>query len=178
MHPIIYDVAVSIDGYIAGPEGDITGFADDGAVVDDYAARMATYRVAIMGRATYEFGYRFGLKPGQNPYPAMRTIVFSQSLVCPDDCAVDIRRQTERSDLERLKHTADGPIYLCGGGTFAGQLLDWGLIDICRFKRAPIVLGSGTHLFGGQPQSARLEEIERKAYPGGYIFQVFRVQPR
>lgn len=73
MQPIIYDVAVSIDGYISGPGGDISKFAHEGPVVDDYFARLGQYAVAIMGRHTYEFGYRFGLEPGANPYKHMRT---------------------------------------------------------------------------------------------------------
>lgn len=54
MQPLIYDVAVSIDGYIGGPDGDISQFAQDGAVVDDYTARLGleTCATAIMGRAT------------------------------------------------------------------------------------------------------------------------------
>ena len=60
MQPIIYDVAVSIDGYIAGPGGDISAFPASGRLVDDYLERLADYRTVIMGRDTYEFGYRFG----------------------------------------------------------------------------------------------------------------------
>ena len=78
MQPIIYDVAVSIDGYICGPGGGISKFAQEGAVVEEYTARLATYAIAIMGRATHEFGYRFGMEPGQNPYAHMDTIVFYQ----------------------------------------------------------------------------------------------------
>ena len=51
MQPIIHDVAVSIDGFISGPGGDISRFAQGGPVVEDYSARLATYAVAIMGRA-------------------------------------------------------------------------------------------------------------------------------
>jgi len=69
MRPIIYDVAVSIDGFICGPDRDIFRFAQEGPVVEDYAARLANLATAIMGRATYEFGYRFGMEPDQNPYP-------------------------------------------------------------------------------------------------------------
>lgn len=56
MHPIIYRVAVSRDGIIAGPSGDVPRFTFEGPVVDDYQARMRTYRIGIMGRVTYEFG--------------------------------------------------------------------------------------------------------------------------
>lgn len=41
MQSIIYDVAISIDGYISGPDGDISQFASEGPVVEDYMTRLA-----------------------------------------------------------------------------------------------------------------------------------------
>lgn len=67
MQSIIYDVAVSIDGYSAGPAADVSKFPAEGEVADDCYARLGQYRCAIMGRATYEFAYGYGLKPGENP---------------------------------------------------------------------------------------------------------------
>lgn len=176
MHPIIYDVAVSLDGFISGPDGDVSGFAQTGPVVEDYQGRMAGYSVAIMGRATYEFGYRFGLQPGQNPYPSMRTLVFSRSLECPENSDVEVIRDRDREVFARLRATAAGEIYLCGGGVFAGALLEMGMIDTLRLKRAPILLGSGVRLFGERSTGAQLECSETKNYPGGYVFQAFRMK--
>lgn len=173
MHPIIYDVAVSLDGYISGPGGDISGFAHEGPVVEDYAVRMAGYAVAIMGRATYEFGYRYGLEPGQNPYETMETIVFSSQLTCPENSAVSIVRTSTEENLRILKTTAPGPIYLCGGGDFAGSLLSAGLIDRLRLKRAPIILGAGVPLFGGHSATTALKILTVKTYDNGYVYQEF-----
>ncbi len=176
MHPIIYDVAMSLDGFIAGPDGDVSGFAHSGPVVEDYQGRMAGYSVAIMGRATYEFGYRFGSEPGQNPYPSMRSLVFSRTLLCPENSDVEVIRDTDHEMLESLKATAEGEIYLCGGGAFAGALLDMGVIDVLRLKRAPILLGSGVRLFGERSTGAEIECTETKNYPSGYVFQAFRIK--
>ncbi|SNS57967.1 dihydrofolate reductase family protein [Antarctobacter heliothermus] len=154
MHPIVYDVAVSVDGFISGPDGDISNFAQDGQVVEDYRARLAGYSVAIMGRKTYEFGYRFGMTPGQNPYSHMRTIVFSKSLDLPEESEVEVRRTCDLAVLKTLKTTSDGPVYLCGGGDFAGALVSMGAIDLLRLKRAPILLGGGVTLFGQTAVSA------------------------
>ena len=89
MHPIIYDVAVSLDGFICGPKGAISLFAQDGPVVEDYMSRLSGYATAIMGRNTYEFGYQYGLKPGQNPYQNMKTYVFSKTLAFGEDSEVE-----------------------------------------------------------------------------------------
>lgn len=175
MQPIIYDVAVSIDGYISGSDGDISQFASEGAVVDDYYARLAGYSVAIMGRNTYEFGYRFGLKPGANPYRRMKTLVFSSGIELPGASDVKIVRKLERSLLVDLKKSAAGPIYLCGGGDFAGALLDAGLVDVLRLKRAPILLGDGVPLFEASCDRPGLVNTMTRPYDNGYLFQEFEL---
>ncbi|WP_171176703.1 dihydrofolate reductase family protein [Ruegeria sp. HKCCD8929] len=175
MHPIIYDVAVSVDGFISGPAEDISRFAHDGPVVDDYRQRLSAYATAIMGRATYEFGYRFGLEPGQNPYTHMKTYVFSKSLKCPPDAQIDIVSDPVEQVIADLKETSDGPIYLCGGGAFGSALLSLGLINLIRLKRAPILLGDGVRLFHDKTCAPELFCTRTKDYGNGYVYQEFRV---
>ncbi|MEP3430785.1 MAG: dihydrofolate reductase family protein [Roseibium sp.] len=173
MHPIIYDVAVSLDGFISGPDQDISGFAHKGPVVDDYNSRMAGYTTAIMGRATYEFAYQFGLQAGQNPYPHMRTLVFSKTMNCPKNSDIEVVRASPEQVLKDLKQNTNGPIYLCGGGAFAGSLLELGLIDRLRFKRAPIVLGSGVRVFGTISYPHQLTRLKTTPYDNGYLLEEF-----
>lgn len=173
MQPIIYDVAVSVDGYISGPAGDISLFAHDGPVVADYQSRMAQYSTAIMGRNTYTFGYAFGLEPGQNPYQQMRTVVFSGSIDLPGNSAVEVCREFDRDAVLRIKSDAAGPVYLCGGGQFAGWLLQEGLIDRVILKRAPAVLGGGVPLFGATGYSSALRRVATKSYDNGYLLEEY-----
>lgn len=175
MQSIIYDVAVSIDGYIAGHSGDISQFAHNGSVVEDYQQRLETYATAIMGRKTYEFGYRFGMKPGENPYGHMRTLVFSNTIELPKESAVKIVRAFCIDDIRSLKETSSGPIYLCGGGRFANSLLKMGLIDRLRLKRAPILLGGGTPIFEQFEGHVSLRKVHSKIYECGYLFQEFEL---
>ena len=175
MQSIIYDVAVSVDGYIAGPNGDVSGFAHQGPVVDDYKARLSVYACAIMGRETYEFGYRFGLQPGQNPYPSMQCIVVSSTLKLPDDSNVTVLERVSKDRIDVLRHRMTGPIYLCGGGVFASTILEMGKIDRLCLKRAPLLLGGGTPLFSGISSMPALSCVATKTYAGGYLFQEFEV---
>lgn len=177
MHPIIYDVAVSADGFIAGPNADVSKFPHEGPVVDDYFTRLQTYACAIMGRATYTFGYDYGLKPGDNPYPHMHSVVFSASLALPEDAEVDVVRQNPAERIATLRTESDGPIYLCGGGAFAGWMLAEGLITTLRLKRAPVLLGSGTRLFGDNTQSVDAKLIRTESHEGGIVFQEFDIAP-
>lgn len=176
MQPVIYDVAVSIDGYIAGPDGDISQFAHDGPVVEDYFTRLTTYSCAIMGRATYEFGYRFGLEPGTNPYPHLKTIVFSQSIALPEQREIEVVSGEPARYIADLREQATKPVYLCGGGQFAGSLLSARLIDRLRLKRAPVILGGGTKLFADIPCPSGLSCVETKPFDNGYVFQEFVIQ--
>lgn len=174
MQPIIYDVAVTADGFIAGPGGDISKFPHEGQVLDDYRARLQSYACAIMGRATYEFGYGFGLAPGANPYPHMKTVVFSQSIELPGD-DVEIVRNDGTRRVDELKRESEGPIYLCGGGQFAGWLLSLGMIDMLRVKRAPCFYGDGVRLFGDYTGGCDVTLRSSTSYEGGGLFQEFDV---
>lgn len=176
MHPIIYDVAVSLDGFICGPEGDISKFAHEGAVVDDYMARLAGYSTALMGRSTYEFGYRFGMTEGQNPYAHMKTHVFGSSLTLPKTAEVTVESTLSPERIRELQRASSGPVYLCGGGAFAGALLRLGLIDQLILKRAPILLGDGVKLFEGVQDAPTLGRRESKDYGGGYLLEKFAIE--
>lgn len=179
MQPPIYDVSVSIDGFIAGPlvgeYPDVSRFPHEGAIVDDYKARLFTYAIALMGRATYEFGYGFGLPAGANPYPTMRSIVISQSIDLPDNADIEVIREDAIGPVRDLKAQAAGPLYLCGGGVLAGSLLATGLIDRLRLKRAPTVLGTGVPLFSGIDDAPALTLVDERRYDNGAVYQKYAV---
>ncbi len=176
MQPVIYDVAISADGFIAGASDDVSLFPHISTMVDDYYARLKTYAVCLMGRRTYEFGYDFGLKPGENPYPAMRSLVFSSSISLPDTSAVEVVSRDAAPIVADLRQTASGPVYLCGGGAFASSLLREGLIDRLRLKRAPILLGRGIRLFGPHSEHVPLKLLETICHADGALFQEFALR--
>ena len=175
MRAITYYVATSLDGFIAGPDGDISGFVQQGEGVDQYLKDLQAFDTVIMGRKTYEFGYAFGLKPGQPAYPHMQHLIFSNTLqfdkpheqvkVCPPD--LDIIRE--------LKAGEGSDIYLCGGGEFAGWLLAHEMIDLLKAKLNPLVLGQGTRLFGNSKKICRLALSEHKHYDGGLQIITYRI---
>ena len=148
MGKIVYYVASSLDGYIAGVDDDISQFILQGEGVERYQSDLANFSTVIMGRKTYEFGYQYGLKPGQPAYPNMEHHIFSDSLKI-ENLSESVR--IEKLSIDRVKEIRQNTttdIYLCGGGQFSGWLLDNGLIDQLKLKLNPIVLGSGTKLFG------------------------------
>lgn len=167
MRKIIYYVATSLDGYISGPDGDISGFAPSGDGVDRYLADLQAFDTVIMGRKTYEFGYRFGLQPGQPAYPHMQHHIFSNTLRL-ENAGEQVKVQApDLETIEKLKRQAGTDIYLCGGGEFAGWLLDHDLIDGLKIKLNPLVLGAGVRLFGSSTQSYRLRLTTSEQFDGG-----------
>lgn len=171
MSAIIYDVAVSIDGFIAGPASDVSKFPHEGPHVDAYTQRLQNYGTVIMGRNTYEFGYAFGLPAGARAYPHMEHFIFSKEIDLPKNSDVSAVREDWLAQVDKLKAT-DGPdIYLCGGGAFAGFLLDNNRIDILKLKCAPILYGQGIRLFGDSTMSPDLTHAKVHAYENGVVYR-------
>lgn len=80
MRNIVYYVAVSIDGYIEGKNNSTDMFVREKSIVAYYMKDLQNFNTVIMGRKTYEYGYRFGLQPGKAAYPHMQHYIFSETL--------------------------------------------------------------------------------------------------
>lgn len=164
MRKIIYYIAASLDGFIAGPNDDISGFVQQGDGVAQYQKDLQDFDTVIMGRKTYEFGYQYGLQAGQAAYPNMEHYIFSETLhfdsksdqvhICP----------LNLGNVQQLKEDKGTDIYLCGGGEFAGWLLEHQLIDVLKIKLNPCLLGDGVRLFGASKKSYQLELTEHLTY--------------
>ncbi len=164
---IIYYVAVSLDGFISGPEEDVSLFVGEGNGVEQYLSDLKEFSTVIMGRKTYEFGYKFGLKAGQPAYPHMDHYIFSDTLEIP---GLHPKVHIEHLSFERIiaiRDASPSDVYLCGGGQFAGWLLDHGLIDRLKVKLNPIVLSGGVPVFGTSTTSAVFDLVENKVYENG-----------
>ncbi len=175
MRRVIYDVAISADGFIAGPGARLQDFVHDGAHVSAYGARLASYGTVIMGPRTYEAGYGFGMQPGDKPYPHMDHHVFSRTLLLPEGCGVEIVRDDWLGEVDRLKARPGGDIYLCGGGAFAGHLLAAGRIDRLVLKVNPFIAGGGTPLFGGIESPQPLRPAGVIAHANGVTLLTFEI---
>ena len=167
MAKIIYYVASSLDGYIAGPDDDISAFMATGDGVAKYLSDLSHFKTVIMGRRTYEFGYQYGLEPGQPAYPHMEHFIFSDSLTIANT-AQSVHIEPRSIDRVRaIKQAAETDIYLCGGGVFAGWLLKHGLIDRLILKLNPIILGQGVRLFGPSSHQAQWNLVKSETFEGG-----------
>ena len=175
MRRIVYYVAISLDGYISGKDGDISGFTAQGDGVDQYLQDLQSYDTVIMGRNTYEFGYDFGLIPGQLAYPHMTHYVIASKLEFNDQHQNLHIIDPSLEEIDKIQQQSGTDIYLCGGGQLAGWLLDHQKIDILKIKLNPMLLGSGIRLFGSSETFYQLELLDSKRYQQGLQIITYKV---
>ena len=176
MRKIVYYIAVSVDGYIEGPDRSLEKFQHEQSVVDFYINDLKNYETTIMGRKTYENGYKYGLRPGQAAYPDMQHYIFSNTLNFdnPDQNVCVIKPDLKY--IHELKKDKGTDIYLCGGGLFAGWLFDNDLIDVLKIKLNPILLGGGTRLFGPSSKSIFLDLEESHDFDNGFKILTYNIK--
>lgn len=175
MRNIVYYVASSLDGYIDGGNGDISKFQFSGKGVEKYQHDLLSFDTVIMGRKTYEFGYAYGLKPGEPAYPHMKHYIFSHKLKFEHQHENVFVEQLDVDKIKELKSGEGSDIYLCGGGEFAGWLLDHHLIDVLKIKLNPIILGKGTNMFGKSKSIADFTLISNEHFDDGLQIMTFKV---
>ncbi len=176
MARVIYYVASSIDGFIAGENDDISDFVATGKGVDQYLADLQNFKTVIMGRRTYEFGYQYGLEPGKPAYPHMEHFIFSDSLKIKNLAETVHIEKRSIDRIKEIKESAQSDIYLCGGGEFAGWLLDHHIIDQLKLKLNPIILGNGIQLFGNSGTKAKWKLKESESFEDGLHILTYDIE--
>ncbi|WKN40748.1 dihydrofolate reductase family protein [Tunicatimonas pelagia] len=164
---IVYYVATSIDGFIAGSHNDISSFFYEGEGVEKYKSDLSGFDTVLMGRKTYEVGFKFGLKPGSKAYPGMRNYIFSEHLYL-ENCEEGVHVCSMDANLiKEIRKTSTKDIYLCGGGMLAAWLLQHGQVDEVRIKINPIILGTGVKLFSNLDRTWKLHLTNQESFDEG-----------
>jgi dihydrofolate reductase len=161
-------IATSLDGFIAGPGGDLSWLpqpSGDPAADYGYAAFMADVGALLMGRITYETVLGFG---GAWPYPVPVLVASSRALT-PTHASVRGVTGDIAALLEQARATAgERDVYL-DGGTLIRQASDAGLIDEMTISLVPVILGAGTPLFAGVERSRQFELVSSEAFGDGLV---------
>lgn len=171
MRPVRYNVAASLDGYIAAPDGGFDWIPHDPAV--DFAALFARVDTVLLGRRSYEL-IRGGLAP---PWPAgARVYVFSRTLRPADYPTVTIVAGDAAAAVAALRaEPGTGEIWLFGGARLFGTLLAAGQVDAVEVTVVPTLLGGGVPLLpAGAPRTA-LQLTDSRVYPSGMVALHFTV---
>lgn len=161
MRHILYSVAASLDGYIAGPNGEFDWIPDEPEI--DWQAFMSRFDTILMGRHTYE------IAAAQGPSSGMRTYVFSRTLKPEDHPQVTVVAAEAERVVRELRAERGKDIWLMGGGVLFRSLLEAGLVDAVEVGLVPILLGKGLPLLPETANHTRLRLTETKTYPSGII---------
>jgi dihydrofolate reductase len=157
MRRVRYQVACSLDGYIAAPDG---GY--DWIVIDpdiDFAGMFAQYDTLLMGRATYEL-----MKKNGETYPGKQTIVFSRTLKQEDHPDVIVVSDGLKEKIDELRALPGKDIWVFGGGLLFRSLLELGCVDTVEPAIIPIMLGRGIPMLPETDTRASLELTGHRLY--------------
>lgn len=158
-----YQVAVSLDGFIAGPNGEYDWIVMDPSI--DFGALFREFDTAVMGRKTYEVLIAQG---GHGAMPGLDVVVFSRNLPAATYPGVRIINDDPQKIVATLKAKAGRDIWLYGGGILFRSLLDAGLVDTVEVAVVPVLLGSGIPLLP-PGASTKLVLTDQKLLPASGI---------
>jgi dihydrofolate reductase len=159
MRNVVYGGAMSLDGYIAGPNGEYDWIVMDPDI--DFTEMMERFDTFLIGRKTFEATRRMG---GETPaMPGVQNIVFSRTLRPSDWPGVTISDDAERVVAE-LRTRPGKDIALFGGGELFRSLLAAGLVDQVSFAIIPVLLGGGIPLLPSPAGRATLKLRKHRVY--------------
>ena len=184
-------LGMSVDGFIARLDGDLSwlggdggGGEDGGAAPDDsaplpddgaggdfgYAEFVGGIDALVMGRSTYDFIAPFA----EWPYQGRPVHVLSTTLEPGADRRITVHRSLDEA-VEALGAARYRRVYVDGGRT-VHAFLRAGLIADLTLSRVPVLIGTGHTPFGEFAADIRLEHVRTRSFPGGMVQSTYRVR--
>lgn len=176
MRTVTYGAACTLDGFIAGTDGEIDWLRmskDVNQIMREYWKSIDTI---LMGRKTWDQAVRMGGGGGGGSSPGMRTFVFSRTLSSIDAKGVELVRDDAAGAVRDLRAGRGKGICMMGGGDLARSLFAADLIDEVGLNVHPVLLGAGIPLFTDAGRRVPLELISSRGIAGGCVYSTYRVK--
>ena len=157
MRRVRYGGAISLDGFIAGPNGEADWILMDPEI--DFTAMFAQYDTLLIGRKTFMQMQAAGQGGSM---PGIKVYVFSTSLRQQDYPDVTIVNTGGRELVKRLREQPGKDIALYGGGELFRSLLEAGQVDTVEVAVIPVLLGAGVPLMSGPYRTVPLRLTSHK----------------
>ena len=170
MQKIRYNVAMSLDGYISGPNGEADWIVSDPAV--DFGGLWAQFDTGLMGRKTYEAANR---RLGESAFSGMKVVVVSRTMMQSDHPKISIISELTRERVRKLRNQATKDIWLFGGGELFRSLMEMGEVDTVEVSVMPVLLGDGVKLLPDPAAKANLKLCGQKIYRSGIVSLAYEV---
>ena len=171
MRKVILGVAVSLDGFIEGPNGEYDWcFTDQDYGLSDFFKRVDTI---FIGRKTYEMTLTMG-DNANSSFPKFKEYIFSTTLDKVKDGASLIKSNT-KIEVENIKKQKGKDIWLFGGAGLTTSLINLGLVDEISLAVHPILLGRGKPLFNNIKDRIKLTLVDTKTYSTGLVSLTYNI---
>jgi dihydrofolate reductase len=186
MRKLIYSMGVSLDGFIAGPGGEIDWSGPDEELHRFHNEQTRELGAHLCGRRLYEV-MTYWETAEENPslaehelefariWKALPKLVFSTTLEKVEGNA-RLVRDGAAEEVIRLKEQP-GKDLAVGGAGLASTFMALGLIDEYRLFVSPVVLGAGTPFFPPLDQRINLELIETRSFGSRVVYVRYRSSP-
>lgn len=171
MRRIRYGVAASLDGFIAGPNGEVDWITLDPEV--DFAEIWAQFDTLLMGRRTYEVAVH---RLGEAAFAGITSVVFSRTLRQEQHPKVKIVPELTREWVTSLKTQIGKDVWLMGGSSLFRSLLDSGYVDRIDVMVIPVVLGAGIPMLPPPYSPTKLKLLSNRVYRSGRLSLAYEVQ--
>ena len=186
MRKIIVFNLITIDGFFAGPHGEIDWHNYDGEIGTHSIEQMKTLGALIFGRTTYELMASYWPTPeGIKSEPVVAEImnsipkiVLSKTLQEVSDGPiwknVVVFNEIQPKEIITLKEQEGKDIAIFGSGTIVQQFTNLGLIDEYRLLVNPLILGSGKLLFKDITSKHNLKLMNTKVFKNGNVLLCYQ----
>ncbi len=170
MRKVILGVAVSLDGFIEGPNGEYDWcLTDQDYGLSDFLKRVDTI---FVGRKSYEMS--LGMEGADAGFPKCKEYIFSTTLKKVKEGATLIKEDI-KNEVQKIKNEKGKDIWLFGGASLTTSLMNLGLVDELSLAVHPIVLGAGKPLFNNIQGRTNLILVETKTYSTGLVSLIYNI---
>jgi dihydrofolate reductase len=166
-------VGISVDGFMARPDGALDFLPPGGGEPHGYTEFMATVDALVIGRKTFETVLAFP----EWPYGDKRVVALSSRPLDFSGVRGGVVQQMAGDPSEIIaKLAASGAQHLyVDGGITIQRFLRAGLVDRLTITRVPVLIGDGIPLFGTLPRDVRLRHVATRHYASGLVQSEYEV---
>jgi dihydrofolate reductase len=185
MRSVTYSMGMSLDGYIVGPDGEITGSPPDEEVWQLVTDEIRGVGVHLMGRRLYETMLYWETTDRDPPlddrelewaalWNPLPKVVFSTTLSAVEGTA-RLASGSLAEEIERLRAESDEGDIAIGGATLAAEAAALDLIDEYRIRLYPELVGGGIPYFPRRDRRVDLDLMETRTLSSRVVYLRYRV---